>query len=161
MQPDNPLAHTKHIFRIFLLLILFVVALVLGRSAFIPKTWGQYGWYRGDNVAEQRAKPMRHGNDQSCKECHAEEFEEHGGNAHATVRCEVCHAPVVDHAVGKEKIADMPVNPTRHMCLLCHQKLKARPAKFPQINPREHVKTNGGDWGPEVCIECHEAHAPD
>ena len=160
MQPDNPLRPTKHIFRVFLLLILFVVVLVLGRLAFVPKSWGKYGWYRGDNVAEQRDKPVMHGGDDSCKNCHAAQFETHHAGKHANVRCEVCHAPLAAHVKDNKKAAPMPFDRSRNLCLRCHQQLLARPASFPQVQPRQHVEQNGGDWGEQVCLQCHQPHSP-
>ena len=160
MQADNPLRHTKHIFRIVILLILGVVAIILGRSLFVPASFGQFGWFRGDNVAQQMAKPVRHGGDDSCQPCHAEQFDTHEGGQHAAVRCEGCHAPVTVHALDGKKTAAMPMLKSRELCLRCHRELDARPDDFPQIQARQHVDDNGGDWDEEVCFQCHAPHAP-
>jgi predicted CXXCH cytochrome family protein len=160
MQADNPILHTKHIFRVFILLVLVVIAIILGRGLFVPDSWGLYGGFRGDNVEQQRAKAVHHGGDASCQKCHEEEFDTHEGGGHAAVRCEVCHGPVSIHVSGDKKIAAMPMNRGRDLCLRCHRKLEARPATFPQVEPRAHVDENGGDWGDEACIECHIPHAP-
>ncbi len=58
MQESNPLWHAKHVFRFASMVVLGIVVLILGRSAFVPNSWGQYGWYRGDNIAEQMALPV-------------------------------------------------------------------------------------------------------
>jgi hypothetical protein len=160
MQADNPLRHAKHVFRIGVILVLLVLAIILGRAAFVPDSWGQTGWYRHDNVAQQMAKPVRHGGDNSCKGCHEEQFAAHEEGSHAPVRCEVCHGPVTIHAAANKKIAEMPRNRSKGWCLTCHRQLEARPDSFPQIQPRQHVEDNGGDWGEEVCLECHGPHAP-
>lgn len=160
MQVDNPIRHAKHVFRILLLLAATIVAIILGRSAFVPDTWGQYGWYRGANVAEQRDRPVRHGGDVSCQRCHEKQAAAHDDGAHISVRCEVCHAPVAQHAVGGQKIGAMPTHRDRNLCLRCHRRLTARPKDFPQIEPQQHVEDNGGEWGEAVCFDCHDPHSP-
>jgi hypothetical protein len=160
MEPNSPLRHTKHVFRVGLLLFAAIVALILGRSFFVPDTFGQYGAYRGANVDEQAAHEVRHGGRESCEPCHADEFEEQAEGGHGTVTCEVCHAPGYLHARDDEKIADMPIQRSADLCLLCHQQLKARPQGQPQVQPRQHLEENDGEPGPESCFECHEAHSP-
>ena len=160
MEPNSPLRHTKHVFRVGLLLFVAIVGLILGRSLFVPDTFGQHGFYRGANVAEQMDYTPRHGGHASCQVCHEEEAEEHADGGHRTVACESCHAPLILHARDGEKIADMPVRRSEELCLLCHQQLKARRADFPQIQPRQHLEENDGTPGPESCFECHEPHSP-
>ncbi len=157
---DYPLRHTKHIFRVFLLLVLGIVAIVLGRSLFVPPSWGIYGWYRADNVEEQRQHPVVHGGDASCKSCHEEALAKHQSGPHQVVRCEACHAPLAIHVAQDKKAADMPTSRSRDVCLRCHRQLEARPDDFPQVQPRQHVDENGGEWSEEACLDCHEAHQP-
>ena len=160
MRPDSPLAHAKHIFRVGLLLIVGAVALVLGRSLFVPETWGQYGHYRGGAVLDHKAPIPRHGGNESCAACHEDEFEEVMEAGHASLACESCHAPLSVHAANDEKWADMPIRRNADLCLLCHERLDGRPADHPQINRRQHVEEEGGEMGPESCFDCHEVHAP-
>ena len=109
MRPEGPLQHSKHIVRVGLLLVIGVVALVLGRSLFVPDTWGQFGSYRGANVAEQMVKPVHHGGNESCEMCHSDEYEEVAGGVHASLACEACHAPLSMHIVDDDKVGDMPI----------------------------------------------------
>lgn len=160
MKTDNPMLHAKHIFRLVLLLVVAIVALVLGRSAFVPDTWGEHGSYRASNVPEQRALPVVHGGDVSCQPCHEEEYETKADGAHAPVRCEGCHAPVTAHARDGEKFADMPKPTDNTVCLRCHEQLDARPTSHPQVDPRQHVKRMGEDWSDDICLDCHIAHEP-
>lgn len=160
MKSDSPLWHAKHVVRAFLLLAVCVISLVLLRSLMVPDSWGQSGWYRGNNVAEQRDHPLRHGGNQACGECHEDVLEVHAGAGHASVRCEGCHAPVALHAENGAKFADMPVRRNVTLCLKCHLKLDARPGDFPQVRPREHVEAQGGEFGPEACFDCHNPHEP-
>lgn len=160
MKPDSPLHHTKHIFRVGLLLLLALIVLVLGRSLFVPDTWGQFGWYRGASVEEYRGLPARHGGDASCESCHDSEFADHAASGHSVVNCELCHAPLSAHIADDDKIADMPVLESNELCLRCHHLLRARPADFPQVQPRQHVIEQGGEYSPDACFDCHEPHSP-
>ena len=160
MRTDHPLWHAKHIVRVGLLLLLGVTVMIVVRSFLVPDTWGQYGWYRGANVEEQRDHPLRHGGDASCAGCHPEQEAVHVAGAHVVVRCELCHAPVALHVKDDERFAAMPVQRTATLCVSCHQWLAARPADFPQIRPQEHVAEMGGEYGPEACFDCHDPHAP-
>lgn len=162
MNPESPLIHTKHVFRAAILLLAVVTLLLLGRSFFVPDTWGESGWYRGAAVDDHRAKPVRHLGDATCAMCHDVEAADHADGVHAVVRCELCHGPAVLHADIEEgeKIADMPVRRSRELCELCHRELDARPAGFPQIDVREHLSDQGGDLTPDACFECHDPHSP-
>lgn len=162
MNPESPLAHSKHVFRAAILLIVVVVAMVLGRSLFVPETWGEFGQYRGAAVAEHRDKPMRHGGNDTCAMCHDEEAAEVASGVHASVQCELCHGPVVLHADIEEGavLAEMPIRRNRELCELCHRKLDARPADFPQVDVREHVTENGGELTADACFACHDPHSP-
>jgi hypothetical protein len=162
MNPESPLIHTKHVFRAAILLLAVIGALLLGRSLFVPDTWGEYGWYRGASVDEHRARPVRHLGDATCAMCHDAESAVHSDGVHSVVRCELCHGPVTLHANLEEgeKIADMPVRRTRELCELCHRELDARPAGFTQVDVREHVTEMGGEFTADACFECHEPHSP-
>ena len=160
MDPSSPLAHKKHIVRVAIMLVLGLVILVLGRTVFVPDSYGEFGPYRAASVMEFRALPVRHGGNASCQTCHEDEHETHAGAAHSTVACELCHAPVSAHVAGEEKIADMPVRRSRELCELCHRGLAARPATFPQVDVREHVTEMGGDFTADACFECHDPHSP-
>ena len=162
MNPESPLIHTKHVFRAAILLIAVIGALLLGRSLFVPDTWGEYGWYRGAAVDDHRARPIRHLGDESCAMCHDAESAEHAAGAHAPLRCELCHGPVALHADMEEgeKTAEMPVRRSRELCELCHRELDARPAEFSQVDVREHVTEMGGELTADACFDCHDPHSP-
>jgi len=160
MRPDGPLRHAKHVVRAALMLVVGVVAIVLGRLLFVPATWGQYGAYRGANVAEQMAKPVRHGGNSACAQCHESEHHDLTRGGHASLECESCHAPIADHVLDGEKVADMPIRRGIELCLGCHEELDARPDKFPQIQPSRHVAENEGELHEEACLDCHESHWP-
>jgi hypothetical protein len=160
VRPDGPLAHAKHIVRAGLLLVAGLVALLLGRSLFVPETWGEHGSYRAANVSEQMSHPVMHGGNTSCRDCHADEYEAVAGDGHATLACELCHAPLAYHVADGDKIADMPIRKSAALCISCHQRMDARPASQPQINPRQHVEDQDEEYDETVCFDCHGPHEP-
>ena len=160
MDPNSPLAHTKHVFRAGFLFLLGVVALIVLRTVLQPETWGEYGPYRGASLGDYIELPIRHGGVAACAECHDDEAATHQDGVHASVGCEVCHAAVGLHIADEEHIAEMPIRRSESTCLRCHEQRVARPASFPQIVPAEHLEEMGGEPGPESCFECHDPHSP-
>ena len=82
--------------------------------------------------------------------------------AHKRLSCELCHAPVSEHAKDGNKFADMPVKrgeEQRELCLKCHQKVIGRPAKFPMVVALEHLKEQKVR-STHSCNRCHTVHAP-
>jgi len=162
MNPDSPLVHSKHVFRAAILLLAVVIAMVLGRSLFVPETWGEFGQYRGAAVAEHRDKPIRHGGNEACATCHDAEYANLSSGEHASVQCELCHGPVASHVDLEEGelVAEMPIRRSRELCELCHRHLEARPAEFPQIDVREHLLAAGAELTDDACFDCHDPHSP-
>jgi hypothetical protein len=150
--------HARHVFRILFLLFVAFVVVVLVRPLVVPKSYGLYGPYRYDNVAEQAsARPPLHGGAASCGDCHGERLAGLAKGAHKTVNCEVCHAPLGRHVQDGSLVAAMPVDRAAGPCLRCHRKLEGRPAGFPQIVPAQHADnaTQG-----RACLACHDPHSP-
>lgn len=161
--------HTKHLWRAGLLMVALALGLVFGRHFTLPDTFGDEGYYRAASRLEFMALPLVHGAPGNCKECHEKEYEAHAGDRHATVPCEVCHAPVTDHVKDGKKIEgkenEMPANPSQRLCSLCHLKLAARPKTFSQIVPHDHlVELDAIEAGQPVpdrsCLLCHPPHSP-
>ncbi|MBI2565945.1 MAG: cytochrome C [Candidatus Schekmanbacteria bacterium] len=157
--------HTKHIWRVGILVIVAITGFVFFRVLLIPPSYGIRGSYRYDNVAEQMAIEPRHGEVRGCNECHDERVDELRAGPHENVACENCHAPLSTHVKDDEKEWDMSVNKTGEWCVRCHLFLPARPKSHPQIDPVEHlvkvgVKQVGRDWSDVVCFKCHEPHDP-
>ena len=157
--------HTKHLWRAALLIVAFAVAGVGVRHFLIPESFGAQGFYRFNSLNDFMSKPVIHGDATACAACHAEVAELKNAGKHATVSCEVCHAPLTEHVVNEEKIADMPKNTSPTLCAYCHQQLRARPATMPQIDIREHLVTlevlSEKDSIPDgACLVCHDVHNP-
>jgi hypothetical protein len=150
--------HARHAFRVLFVLLVAIVAIVLGRSFLVPPSYGLYGPYRFDNVAEQASiRPPLHGGAASCGECHEDRSKAVAAGGHRTVSCEVCHAPLGKHVRGGDVVAPMAVDRSFTLCARCHRKIDGRPAAFPQVVLEQHVQ---GALEGRVCLDCHDPHAP-
>jgi hypothetical protein len=150
--------HARHVFRVLFVLLLAIVAIVLGRTLLVPKSYGMYGPYRFDNVAEQaNARPPLHGGMAACAECHKDRAKVHAGGSHKSVSCEICHAPLGKHVKDGAVFADMSVDHSFTLCERCHRKIVGRPEAFPQVVLAQHVQSR---LEGKVCLECHDPHSP-
>jgi len=150
--------HSRHVFRVALVLVVAITAFVLGRSLLVPKSYGDYGAYRAANVLEQaQVREPRHGGADACSSCHAKQAEERKGGGHKAVSCEVCHGPASLHLQSGKVTAKMAVDRSYQLCARCHRKVDGRPEKFPQVVLDQHVPT-ALEAG--VCLTCHNPHSP-
>jgi Cytochrome c7 and related cytochrome c len=140
-----------HLFR---LAAVFLVAflLFLGVRRFvIPRSFGQYGHYRGNAIPEIASRPIHFAGHQACETCHTDVLDEMKGSKHAQVNCEACHGPLAKHA------DDPSVQPakldTAVLCVQCHAASAAKPKGFPQVVAADH---SGG----LPCETCHKPHDP-
>ena len=122
-----------------------------------PKSFGAYGFYRGDALTERTQLPVHYGGKESCYDCHKEATKSLLENAHKGQSCEGCHGLGMPHI---EHSKDTNFNPAKVgkdvLCLRCHRKDPARPKKFKQIGDiDEH--TEGG----KACVSCHLPHNPE
>jgi hypothetical protein len=150
--------HARHVFRVALVLIGAIAAVLIGRGFLVPKSHGTFGPYRADNVAEQmKARPPAHHGSASCTPCHKAKAAQRTAGSHKSVSCEVCHGPLLRHVVDGKKIDKMPVDNSFILCARCHRRTQGRPEKFPQVVLEQHVTAKLE--GP-VCLECHDPHSP-
>ncbi|HUL60623.1 MAG TPA: cytochrome C [Anaeromyxobacteraceae bacterium] len=150
--------HARHVFRAALVLAVATAVVFLGRSLLVPRSYGDYGPYRADNVAEQaRVRAPRHGGPASCAGCHAKQAEVRAAGSHKTVSCEVCHAPLAVHVDGTAVKGKMPVDRSFTLCARCHRRIAGRPEKFKQVVLEQHVQ---GPLESGACLECHDPHSP-
>ncbi len=150
--------HARHVFRVAIVLVLGLVAFIVGRSFLVPRSYGMYGGYRFDNVAEQRsARPPLHGGARSCAECHDDRAAALARGSHARVSCEVCHGPLGRHVRDGDVVAKPAIDRSPRLCGYCHAKIDGRPEKFPQVAFERHVERG---LGPKGCLECHDPHSP-
>jgi hypothetical protein len=142
-------AHLIRLAGVFLFgLVLFLVL----RSATIPRSFGRYGPFRGDALAEISARPVAFAGHEACENCHSDEAAQKASGAHKTVNCESCHGPLAKHADDPGTV--QPVLPeVAKLCIRCHSKNIAKPKGFPQV---EAKVSSGG----QACDACHKPHSP-
>ncbi len=155
--------HARHVLRALSVLLLALIVFVLGRTLLVPKSYGLYGAYRYDNVAEQaNVRPPQHAGGAACADCHDDRAKALSGGAHARVSCEVCHAPLARHVKDGDVVAPMSVDRSFTLCSRCHRRIVGRPEKFPQVVLEQHLHDQGATSRLEgkVCLECHDPHSP-
>jgi hypothetical protein len=151
-----------------LILISGIVVLALGGLLFkrllIPKSFGLYGPYRADAIAEAALVPIRHATNASCFSCHPYEAGIHKAGRHHTISCEFCHGTYADHVTDNKKTGTLPVKKEKEittLCLRCHNtEIKARQEEviktvaMPNHLSDQNVKLTHN------CNQCHHVHAP-
>jgi hypothetical protein len=142
---------TEHLLRIAAVFVAGVLTFFGVRALFVPRSFGEYGHYRGDAITEAATLPIVHAGHQTCEMCHTDISEEKTKGKHAGVACEACHGPQAKHT---EDLSIVPVKPdTTVLCPQCHEASAAKPKWFPQVDAKEH---SGG----LACNLCHHPHSP-
>ena len=164
MQQEYKSKSYTHVFRIILILIVVGVVGVAVRAMVLPKSFGEFGHYRGDAIEDEINRPIRNGTNASCLVCHPYIREMHLEGVHHTVSCEFCHGPAADHVKDGKVIANLPKKEGKEiktLCLRCHnQIIRARPKEsikmvsMPQHLEEKHVRIDHN------CNQCHNVHAP-
>ena len=142
----------EHLVRLAVAFVVVLVVFLLIRAHFIPKSFGQYGHYRGDALAELSSKPIHYAGHQACEDCHSDEAAMKKAGKHVGVNCEACHGPLAKHAEDPASV--VPQLPdTAVICARCHAENIAKPKDFPQVDIAQH---SGG----ALCKSCHQPHSP-
>ncbi|MBS1802851.1 MAG: cytochrome C [Acidobacteria bacterium] len=148
----NAFKDAGHLFRFAGLFVLAFVVFLLIRGYVVPKSFGQYGHYRGAAIAEIGARPVKYAGHEACETCHTDQANAKSKGKHAHVNCEACHGALAKHA--DDPAAVTPVKPdSAVLCARCHTATAAKPKGFPQVNPADH--SNG-----VPCATCHQPHNP-
>jgi len=142
----------EHLVRLALVMAIGVVAFVLVRAAVIPRSFGQYGHYRGAALAEISSRPIAFAGHQVCESCHTEVVEQKKLGKHIVVPCEACHGALAGHAEDPASVTP-PKLDTAVVCARCHEANSAKPRTFPQVVTVDH---SGGI----ACDTCHQPHRP-
>jgi hypothetical protein len=129
-------------------LLLFVVL----RSFLVPKSFGQYGHFRGDALAEIKTQPLHYAGHGTCESCHSDVFDQKVKGKHARVNCEACHGPLATHAEDPGGVMPAKLD-TANLCVRCHEANAAKPKWFPQVVSADHSAGL-------ACNECHQPHSP-
>ncbi len=148
----NKFKDFEHLLRVALVFAVGVVAFVLVRGVLVPRSFGEYGHYRGNAIAEIAAQHVVFAGHQTCETCHSDVSAVKNHGKHAGVNCEACHGALANHADDPGTIQP-PKLDTAVLCVRCHAVNGAKPEGFPQIVAAEH---SGG----LPCETCHQPHSP-
>jgi hypothetical protein len=157
LQPDGNLKphamrHLKippQILRLVLLTVMIVGSYLVARAFLTPPSFGRYGWYRADALAEIAAREPVFAGKRACDECHSDILQKIALKEHRTLSCEACHGVSQEHANNPDRT---PIKLTAYHCIRCHEANPSRPAWFKQIVVKDHFSGK--------CTECHLPHQP-
>ena len=68
----SSLKDAGHLFRFAGLFVIAFLVFLIVRGYVVPKTFGQYGHYRGAAIGEIAAHPMKFAGHQACESCHTD-----------------------------------------------------------------------------------------
>ena len=143
---------TEHLFRLIAVMLIALVAFLVIRAAVIPKSFGQYGHFRGAALNEIASRPVAYAGHATCEGCHVDVAEQKQTGRHAKLSCEICHGPQARHA--DDPTTSHPPKPdVAVLCARCHEANSAKPKFLPQVNTAQHSSGM-------VCDTCHQPHHP-
>jgi predicted nucleic acid-binding Zn ribbon protein len=138
------------IVRLLLLVVGIVVVYATARYFLTPASFRQYGWYRGEALAEIRARQPVFAGKKACEECHSDQVQKLQKFEHKPLSCEACHGALKAHVDNPDV---QPQKSGFGICLRCHEANPSRPKWHKQIVVKTH-------YGGGKCSECHVPHAP-
>ncbi|MHB1126166.1 MAG: hypothetical protein ACYC2T_04295 [Bacillota bacterium] len=155
MEDKRPKLVNRPAFRVGVVLAVILVAFALAQQTFVPKSFGEYGYYRGDSVNEWAELPVTYSaGSNTCKACHQDQGAILTQGEHGKINCESCHGPAGKHAENPNKENRPVIEVTREYCGACHNQVVGRSEQnIRQVNLEEH---NAG----LVCSLCHMPHNP-
>jgi hypothetical protein len=148
----NAFKDAGHLFRLAGVFVAGIVLFLIIRGFLVPKSFGEYGHYRGNAIAELAARPVKFAGHQTCETCHADVLEKKKDGRHAHVNCEACHGPLAGHADDPTSVTPAKLD-TAMLCARCHEENAAKPKSFPQVATAEHSTGL-------PCDTCHQPHSP-
>jgi len=142
----------EHLIRLVVVIIVLLAIFVVLRVAVVPRSFGQYGHYRGAAIAETAARPIAFAGHDACEVCHTDVVDQKKQGKHVVVACEACHGALAKHADDPASVTP-PKLDTAVVCARCHEANSAKPKGFPQVVTADH---SGGI----ACDTCHQPHRP-
>ena len=120
-----------HLFRFAGLFVIAFLVFLIVRGYVVPKSFGQYGHYRGAAIGEIASRPVRFAGHQECEGCHTDIADTKSKGKHAHVNCEACHGALAAHADDPTSVT--PVKPdTAVLCARCHTRQRLNLKTFPR-----------------------------
>ena len=114
----------KHIVRLLILLVFFLLLAFAAKTYFTDPSFYKYGHYRADAIPELAAGDPIYKGAAYCLNCHDEREADWSVGTHVTVQCEVCHG--IDQGCPENGKAMIPADTVR-LCSTCHEAMPARP----------------------------------
>jgi hypothetical protein len=142
----------EHLVRLAIVMLIAVVAFVVLRATVVPRSFGEYGHYRGAAIAEIAARPLVFAGHEACETCHSDVADLKRQGKHVVVACEACHEAAASHAEDPGSIKPAKLD-TAILCARCHEANSAKPKTFPQVVTADH--SSG-----VACDTCHQPHKP-
>jgi hypothetical protein len=148
----NAFKDAGHLFRLAAVFVVVGLAFVGVRALLVPKSFGEYGHYRGNAMAEIAARPVNYAGHRACEDCHTDVLEKKKSGKHVHVNCEACHGPQAKHADDPGSVQPAKLD-TAVLCVRCHEANLAKPKGFPQVASADHSSGL-------PCDTCHQPHSP-
>jgi len=142
----------EHLIRLAAVIVIAVVVFAILRASVVPASFGQYGHYRGNAIAETAARPIAFAGHDTCEACHTDVVDQKKQGKHVVVACEACHGAQAIHADNPGSVTPTKLD-TAVVCARCHEANSAKPKGFPQVVTADH---SGGI----ACDTCHQPHRP-
>ena len=133
--------------------------IVIGGRFLVPDDFGvhgrsfTYGYHRLSNLQDWKDFSVKHQGRDYCAMCHGENARLLDGSVHASIQCENCHGPGVNHPATVPKLV---IDTSRGLCLRCHASLgypNSDRGAMPSVVDSEHM-------GQVECSKCHDPHNP-
>jgi Cytochrome c554 and c-prime len=142
----------EHLIRLAVVIAIALVAFVILRAAVVPRSFGEYGHYRGAAISEIASRPIVLAGHETCEACHSDVVDQKKLGKHVVVACEACHRAQAKHADDPGSVQPAKLD-TAVVCARCHEANTAKPKGFPQVVTADH-------FGGIACDTCHQPHRP-
>jgi len=142
----------EHLIRLAGVIAIALVAFVILRAAVVPRSFGEYGHYRGAAIGELSSRPIAFAGHEACEACHSDVVDQKKLGKHVVVACEACHGAQAKHVEDPGSVQPVKLD-TAVVCARCHEANAAKPKNFPQVVTADH---SGGI----ACDTCHQPHRP-
>jgi hypothetical protein len=144
-----------HLFRFAGLFILAFLAFLVVRHFVVPKSFGQYGHYRGAALADIAKHPVKFSGHETCEGCHMDEAAKKNSGKHAHVSCEACHGALAQRLPAP---ATPPANLYDRVLTFAGLKLPLDPPILLHADDPSTVKPVLPGTA-VLCARCHTASA--
>ena len=142
----------EHLVRLAVVIVVLLAIYLVLRVAVVPRSFGEYGHYRGAAIAETATHPIAFAGHEACEVCHTDVVEQKRQGKHVVVACEACHGALGKHADDPASVTPAKLD-TAVVCARCHEANSAKPKGFPQVVTADHA-------GGIACDTCHQPHRP-